>query len=123
MTDVPEEYIEIESGTGSANPRSVLIVPLKIEENVLGVIELASFNTFEEYEIGMVERIAESIASSLANARINMKTAKLLEQSKGQEKLVVEQEEELIKNMQEIKELKTEINALKNEIEELKSKA
>jgi putative methionine-R-sulfoxide reductase with GAF domain/methyl-accepting chemotaxis protein len=117
MTDVPDEYIEIESGTGSANPRSVLIVPLKIEGNVLGVIELASFNIYEEYEIAMVERIAENIASSLANARINMQTAKLLEQSKDQEKLVVEQEEELIKNIQEIKELKKQIYELKNEKE------
>jgi len=122
MTDVPDEYIEIESGTGSANPRSVLIVPLKIEENVLGVIELASFNMFEEYEITMVERIAESISSSLANARINMQTAKLLEQSKDREKLVVQQEEELIKNMQEIKDLKKKINELTKENERLSEK-
>jgi putative methionine-R-sulfoxide reductase with GAF domain len=98
MTDIPDDYIEIESGTGSANPRSVLIIPLKMEENVLGVIELASFNRFEKYEIEMAEKIAESISSSLANTSINMQTIALLEKSKDMEMAVLDQEKELIEN-------------------------
>ncbi len=112
MTDIPDEYIEIESGTGSANPRSIIIVPLKIAENVLGVIELASFKEFETYEIEMVEKIAESIASSLANARINMQTALLLEKSKDQEVQMEDQERELRQNIEELKKLSKGVNIL-----------
>ncbi len=49
MTDVPEDYIEIKSGTGEADPRAILIVPLKVQDVVLGVIELATFKEFKQY--------------------------------------------------------------------------
>ncbi len=102
MTDVPNEYIEIESGIGSSNPRCILIVPLKIEEQILGVIELASFNEMQKYEISLVEKIAESIASTLSTARINTRTAELLEQSKKQAKEMYEQEAKMKQTIQEM---------------------
>lgn len=102
MTDVPNEYIEIESGIGSANPKSILIVPLKIEEQILGVIELASFNEFEPYEINLVEKIAESIASTLSTARINTRTAELLDQSEKATAMMREKEEEMRQNIEEL---------------------
>ncbi len=110
MTDIPNEYIEIESGVGSANPNSMLIVPLKIEDNVLGVIELASFNNFEKYEIELVEKIAESIAATLSTARINTKTAELLEQSKITTSKMHRQEEEMLQNIEKLKVTQDESN-------------
>ncbi len=116
LTDIPDEYIEIESGVGSANPRSIIIVPLKVEDNVLGIIEIASFNEFESYEIEMVEKIADSIASSLANVKINLQTKSLIEYSKEQESLVQILEQEVQQNNQQIKKLQKEISNLKKDI-------
>ena len=120
MTDIPEDYIEIESGTGTANPRSVLIVPLKIEDQVLGVIELASFNEFKKEEIATVEKIAESIASSLSNAKINMQTSKLNEQFSERVKLLQQTEIELNESLRKIKELTQKIARLERENNKLK---
>jgi hemerythrin-like metal-binding protein/PAS domain S-box-containing protein len=103
LTDIPDEYIEIESGTGSSNPKSLLIVPLKIENNILGILELASFGNFEKYEIDLVEKIAESIASTLSTARINTRTAELLEQSNKQAARMREQEDEMMRNFTNLK--------------------
>ena len=102
LTDIPDDYIEIESGIGSANPKSLLIVPLKIENDILGVIELASFNEMKPFEIELVEKIAESIAATLQTTRINTRTAELLEQSKNQTQAMKDQEEEMKQTIEEM---------------------
>lgn len=102
LTDIPDDYIEIESGIGSANPTSLLIVPLKIENDILGVIELASFNEMKPFEIELVEKIAESIAATLQTTRINTRTAELLEQSKNQTQAMKDQEEEMKQTIEEM---------------------
>ena len=102
LTDIPDDYIEIESGIGSANPKSLLIVPLKIENDILGVIELASFNEMKPFEIELVEKIAESIAATLQTTRINTRTAELLEQSKNQTQAMKDQEEMMRQTIEEM---------------------
>ncbi|MGC4023516.1 MAG: GAF domain-containing protein [Cyclobacteriaceae bacterium] len=66
LTDVPQNYVKITSGLGDANPNAVLIVPLKVNDQIFGVVELASFGVFRDFEIEFVKRIAESIASTIS---------------------------------------------------------
>jgi len=103
LTDVPDSYVKITSGLGDSNPRCLVLVPLAINEKVFGVIEIASFNKIQPYQIEFVEKIAEIIASTLSSVRINMQTTKLLEQSKIQAEELVAQEEEMRQNMEELR--------------------
>ncbi len=75
ITDVPENYTQIKSGLGMANPGSILILPLMIEDNVIGIIELIAFKKFANFEIEFAEKVSESIAASVYAAGINAKAA------------------------------------------------
>ncbi len=66
VDDVPEGYIKIVSGLGSASPRFLLIVPLKAQEKTTGVIEIASFNGFTPDQRKFVEDSAQLIANAVS---------------------------------------------------------
>lgn len=103
MTDIPSNYINVTSGLGEAGPKSLLIVPLKTSDDIYGAIEMASFREFEEYEIGFVEKTAESIALTISNVQNNMRTRKLLSETQEQSEKMRQQEEELRQNMEEMR--------------------
>lgn len=109
LTDLPKGYVSISSGLGADDPKSLLIVPLLLNEEIYGVIELASFKVFEHFEIEFVEKISESIASSIASLRINMNTARLLEESNEKSERLAKQEEEVRKNIKKMQEAQEEL--------------
>ena len=109
LTEVPESYINITSGLGYAPPRNVLIVPLLNNEKVEGVIEIASFNILEEYEIQFIEKVAESIASTISNMKINQQTTKLLSETQAQSAQMHSQEEEMRQNLEEMTAIQEEM--------------
>jgi GAF domain-containing protein len=102
LTEIPDNYLNITSGLGGANPKSLLLIPLKVEEEVLGVIEIASFYSFKPYQIAFIEKVAESVAGTLQNVKVNLKTALLLNQTRLQAEELAAQEEELRQNMEEL---------------------
>ncbi|MBN2520443.1 MAG: GAF domain-containing protein [Bacteroidales bacterium] len=123
LTEIPDSYIEITSGLGKANPEALLIIPLLREEELLGIMEIASFNEFEEHQIEFVEKLGESIASTIYNAKINTTTSELLKKSQEQAEQMRTQEEEMRQNMEELSATQEEMarkhTELNNRIKEL----
>jgi len=102
LKDVPDHFVRITSGLGEANPRNILIVPLKMNETVVGLIELASFHEFNKHEILFVEKIGESIAFTVSTIRTNENTKRMVDALHGQTELMRAQEEELRQNQEEL---------------------
>jgi PAS domain S-box-containing protein len=117
LTDVPQNYIKITSGLGDANPTSVLIVPLKVNDQIFGVVEIASFSVFQDFEMEFVQKIAESIASTISSVKINAKTQHLLEESQEMTEQMRAQEEEMRQNMEELQATQEEMQRSQSETE------
>ena len=102
MKDVPEDYIEIESGLGDTKPNNLLIVPLKTDRGLHGVYEIAAFKQFEKYELDFAQQVANSIASTLEAVKINARTLELLNESQQKSAELEKREKELRSVMEQM---------------------
>ncbi len=108
LKEIPENYLKITSGTGEATPSFLIITPLMHGSSVLGVIELASFNELESYEIKLVEMTASAIAAEIASIKVKENTNKLLEESRSLSAKMANDETKLRKRLDELEEQQQE---------------
>jgi len=103
ISNLPEDYINITSGLGEKSPQYLLIVPFKFNNQIYAVAEIASFKEIEPYKQQFVEEVGNSIASTIATVKINIRTNKLLQELKVQSEELSSQEEEMRQNMEVMK--------------------
>jgi methyl-accepting chemotaxis protein len=119
MKKVPNDYVQITSGLGGANPESVLLMPLITNETIIGVLELASFKSFSPAQIELVKTACENIAASIVSSRTTERVKGLLTESQQQAEEMKAQEEEMRQNMEELQATQEEMNRKNAEVEKL----
>ena len=71
LSDIPENYIKIVSGSGEGTPKHLLILPVIQKDNTIGIIELASFipfkNDFINQIIILFEKNSDFISKLIKN--------------------------------------------------------
>jgi CHASE3 domain sensor protein len=117
IDDLPENYSPIASGLGQASPRTLLIVPLKLNQEVFGVMELASLGAFAPYQVAFVESISENIAATLANVQNAERNRQMLHEAQVMNEQLRSQEEEMRQNMEELMATQEEMARKQAELE------
>ena len=79
--NLPEGYVKISSGLGEAPPANLAVLPILFEDQVLGVIELASFTPFSPVQTDFLEQLTETLGVNFNTIIANARTDALLEES------------------------------------------
>jgi CheY-like chemotaxis protein len=117
VSELPDDYIEINSGLGGAVPRHLMIVPLKLEDRVIGAIEIGSFEPFTDLQIEFVELVSGAIAIAVRAGQNQERVSNLLEESQTQSEELQAQQEELRIFNEELEEKTDSLQKQKKEIE------
>jgi signal transduction histidine kinase/CheY-like chemotaxis protein len=83
VTELPEGYVQITSGLGHAPPRSIAVFPVLFEDQVRGVIELATFAEFTPVQLNFLEQLMLNIGLAINLIGTSMRTEQLLQQLQG----------------------------------------
>src|SRR5205807_6565530 len=81
LSDLPPGYVKVGSGLGDAPAAGLIVMPVLFEDQVLGVIELASLRPFSDVHRDFLDRIAETIGVVRNTIGANMRTDGLVSQS------------------------------------------
>ena len=102
LTEVPETYSKIISGLGHARPTCVLVIPIKANDKIYGVVEIASFELFDQLKVKFAQDVCENIAVTLGRINTAEETRKLLDESQKVTIKLLRQEEEMRQNFEEL---------------------
>ncbi|AZV44886.1 GAF sensor hybrid histidine kinase [Peribacillus asahii] len=95
LTDLPEDYIKITSGVGSASPANLMVIPVEYEGEVIVVIELAKFKEFTSIQQTLINQVANQIGVTVKSVSGRMQIENLLKESKDLTEELQSQSEEL----------------------------
>ena len=116
ITDLPPEYMKIRSGLGEDVPSSILLVPVVLDDAVLGVIELASLGEIPLHQRDFVNQLAEAVATTLAKIQANLQTRILFEQTKKQAEELASQEKVFRLKLESLEKAQAESAARESEL-------
>lgn len=129
---VPE--FKIKTGFSVSDPAEILVVPFYMQDQAVGVLEIAARGKFSEDKVEYLERVTEKMATAIVTLKADIKTADLLSETQTQAEELESQHEELRLINQELidqkdklqlseEELKTNQEELEEKNAELEEKA
>jgi signal transduction histidine kinase/HAMP domain-containing protein/ActR/RegA family two-component response regulator len=117
LTDVPADYIHINSGLGECRPLNIIVLPILFEGSVLAVIELASLSGFSLAHQSLLEQLTESIGLVLNTVEATSATEKLLGEFQLQARELQSRQEQLRQSNEDLAEQATLLAGKNSEIE------
>ena len=95
ISDLPDDYITIDSGLGRMLPRNIVVMPFLFENQVKGVIELGTVHQLSDLQMELLNQVGESIAIAVKVAQSGAQQRILLDETQSQAKELLNQQGEL----------------------------
>ncbi len=125
LSDVPGDYLRVQSSLGEAAPLQLYIFPVVYHSELIAVVELASFVRFDTNQAALLRQLVDNLGIILDNARSRLRLAKLLEETQLLMEELQAQSEELQSQQEELRSTNEELEAqtisLKQSEEKLQS--
>ena len=118
LTDVPGDYVTINSGLGASTPLNIIVLPILFEGSVRAVVELASFSRFSATHQAFLDQLTETIGLVLNTIEANTLTENLLIQSQSQAQELQSRAGRLAEQNTEVERKNKEVELAKALVEE-----
>ncbi|MFB7668524.1 HAMP domain-containing protein [Kitasatospora sp. NPDC056138] len=109
VTDLPPGYATISSSLGRAAPRELVVLPIVVEDQLLGVVEVAALHPFSQLHRDFLERFAEAVGANLSTLLANARTDELLGESQRLTAELQSRSEELQAGQEELRRSNAEL--------------
>ncbi len=107
---LPVDYKVLVIGLGETRPKSALILPLVLNNEIQGVIELLFLRELQDYELEFFERTSIVVAQAIKSIQVNIETERLLEQTINQAKELEKARKLLQEHIKELEDREKELN-------------
>jgi methyl-accepting chemotaxis protein len=79
VTEIPEDYMSIQSGIGEAVPHQLIVMPFLYENTVKGIIEIGSFHEITAVQLEWLEQVMPNIGIAVNTTESRTKMQALLQ--------------------------------------------
>lgn len=118
FNEIPEDYRYISTGLGEVPPRSIFIVPILFEGDVIAVMELATMSEYSKLQQDLVKQIVETFGLSINSVIGRMEIIRLLNESRAMTEELQVQSEELQTQSEELQMQTEELTQINEQLEE-----
>ena len=70
LEKLPEQYSLVKTGLVEMAPQVLLIIPVKLNQQVIGVIELLTFESFEKHHLDFLDKLTEYMATFILSRKL-----------------------------------------------------
>ncbi|MET1056318.1 MAG: response regulator [Pedobacter sp.] len=116
LHDLPEDYIKVTSGLGSTTPKSLIVMPVQFEDELIAVIEMALPVAPSPLQVNFFERITTNIGVAINRTQAREKLRDLFLQTQQQAEELESQQEELRTTNEELIHKSEQLQASEEEL-------
>jgi CheY-like chemotaxis protein/HAMP domain-containing protein len=104
FTNIPEDYVKVNSGLGQLTPKNILVYPFLFNSYVKGVIEIGTVHEITDLDLQLLKIVTESIGIAFNSSQSRALQKELLEETQRQSEELEAQQEELRQTNEQLNE-------------------